>query len=120
MPVVPLISLKEVLEDMSKREVPFSITFITLDRKRKKGGEVIRIEKGIQSGSAQEVAQVTTSEKDNSLEANKVEVNLVHNKSTRPNHYKHRTRNIFICGTSQIRKVHIRLITEFNSKKVYY
>lgn len=110
MPVVPLISLKEVLEEMSTRENTFSITFVTLDKKRKRGGEIIRIEKGIQSGEKPEPKQAETT----------TTTTTYNTKSSRPDHYKHRTRNIFICGTSQIRKVHIRLITEFNSKKVYY
>lgn len=123
MPVVPLISLREVLEDMAKRENPFSITFITLDKKRKKGGEIIRIEKGIQSGENEMSLKdiYTAGYKNVGTDAHISSDGKIYNdKSRRPEHYKHRTRNIFICGTSQIRKVHIRLITEFNSKKVYY
>jgi hypothetical protein len=111
-----IITLREVLAEMEKREIPFSVTFITLDLKRDKGGDIVTIENGMLSGKGNEV-KLSTKAVNQLMKFDDYE----HSRnSKRPNHYENRTRNIRILGTSQIRKLHIRLITEFNGKKVYY
>jgi hypothetical protein len=106
----PPIFLKDVLDEMAKGE-PFSMTFVTYDGKRKRMGELIEVES----------AKCTWKEKSAEGSKNKApEGNTeVVVKTRQPNHWENATRNIVINGT-QIRKVHIRLITKFNGKTVIW
>jgi hypothetical protein len=114
-----IITLREVLGEMEKRERPFSVTFITLDRKRKTGGDVVTIDNGMLSGSNNEKSET---QKPLSLtnEIQRMTTEVYSTETRNPNHFVNRTRNIRILGTSQIRKLHIRLIIEFNCKTVFY
>lgn len=95
--------------DSNGQPVGFSLRFVTADRKRKTGGDIIFIENGkkcVGKGKdgnviwAAPVGESSTGVKKN------------------PHHYANSTRNVLITSSGQIRKVHIRLIIEFNGKKV--
>lgn len=89
--------------------VSFSLTFITADKNRNTGGEIISIEKaqkcvGKRSG--------------NVLYATPINIDAKKSVSRDPHHAENDTRNIFIPTSGQVRKVHVRLITKFNGKIV--
>lgn len=104
-----VIFLKDVLADMIKGE-PFSMTFVTYDGKRKRMGDIIEVEK----------ASCTWRE-DTKKDKVKVAADPIEKpvRTRQPNHWENATRNILINGT-QIRKVHIRLITMYNNKTVIW
>lgn len=85
---------------------PFSMTFITADRRRGTGGEIIRVRnwaKCQQQTATPELSILPTST----------------GQGKKPNHYFNKTRNIFnLREPRTTRKVHIRLICEFNGKQV--
>lgn len=89
---------------------PFSMTFVTADRKKGTGGEIIRVANWVKARSSTGDG-ISTNDK-------KKDVNkLILGKN--PNHFKNKTRNIRnLRDHKMIRKVHIRLICEFNGKKV--
>jgi hypothetical protein len=100
-----IITLKEVLAEMETGN-PFSIVFITADKKRDLGGDIIRIDSCVLNWTA-------TKEK---IKADGFNPEL---KSKTQNHYDNGTRNLLLPA-GHIKKCHIRLITEFNNKKVVY
>ncbi len=106
----PPIFLKDVLELMQKDD-PFSITFVTYDGKRKVMGDLIEVE------SAKSTWREKSGQGQKKLASGGEKEVVV--KSRQPNHWENATRNIVINGT-QIRKVHIRLITKFNGKTVIW
>lgn len=95
--------------DASGRPLPFSITFVTADRTRRRGGEIIFIDK----------AQKCVGKRNGGV-LYPTPVNPVSPGSIArdPNHRQNDTRNIFIPSSGQVRKVHLRLITQFNGKRV--
>lgn len=76
--------------DETGRPVPFSIRFVTFDKKRKQGGEIIELDNAVRTG----------------LQANTVEHQLIGVKQLHNSHHPY--------------SVHTRLITMLNDKKVYY
>lgn len=103
-----IIHLKDALSEI-KNGIPFSISFVTLDENRKKGGDIISLQKCI-------LASVDNdSKKDKGFE-------VIGNKTDfrkSPNHYEHATRNVLLQN-GHIKKIHIRLMLTFNDKKVFY
>lgn len=87
----------------------FSLVFVTLDKKRKKGGDLV---------------ELTDARKHQAGDVRKGEV-AVHNEaaapiessSTAPHHDKNGTINIK-CADGNLRKVHTRLIVKFNGLEV--
>lgn len=84
------------------------ISFVTCDRRKGKGGELITVEKATKHGwlspeerRLQEKLQPQS------------KIILKH-----PRHYENSTRNILILKNGEIRKLHIRLIRKFNGKIV--
>lgn len=103
-----IIHLNDALRTMRNGE-PFSVSFITLDENRKKGGDIISLEKCLLPSSENE------SKKLNGFES-------IENKTDfkkKPNHYEHATRNVLL-ENGHIKKFHIRLMLHFNDKKVFY
>jgi hypothetical protein len=103
-----IISYKEIIEEMDRTDtegkpVRFSIKFVTADRIRKTGGEIITVDKA---------------EKCVGKKAEKVIHATPINTNREPNHKDNQTRNIYIPDSGQVRKVHTRLIIEFNGLKV--
>lgn len=104
---VETITLKQVLEFMDAGQ-PFSISFVTADKRKNTGGEWIDIEKAYKSGYVDPEARKQT----NKLQPASDMINRA------PNHYQNSTRNIMIAANSDVRKVHLRLIRKFNGKTV--
>lgn len=103
-----IIHLGNALNQMEEGN-PFSVSFVTLDQNRKKGGDIISLEKCL-------LALLDTDEK------TKKGFEVVANKSDfkkKPNHYEHATRNV-VLENGHIKKIHIRLMLTFNGQKVFY
>ena len=86
----------------------FTITFVSLDKKRKTGGELITLE----NARKHQAGNITESESKTSEPPLPGETT-----GTNPNHTRNGTINIK-CADGNIRKVHTRLIVKFNSKEV--
>jgi len=100
-----IISLQECLRQIHTGK-PFDITFVTADMQRKTGG-VIKI-----------YQNCTLSQKSGGKQRNGKGKNWIVPPKA-PHHYENATRNIRLPN-GDIRKIHIRLITEFNGFKVVY
>jgi hypothetical protein len=92
-----------------KKPETFSISFVTCDQERKTGGEIIKLENVILSFNEKH---------SNRFGFEAPEENLTPF-SKAPNHYEHATRNVLLKNGMR-RKFHIRLLLEFNGKKVFY
>lgn len=99
------LKLTEALKIMESGN-PFDITFYTADKKRRTGGEKIQLQ------------NVTTTSKEQRAEPS-AERTIAQAVDRNPGHYRHSTRNL-VLENNQIRKCHIRLITELNGQKVIY
>jgi hypothetical protein len=98
---VDTITLKEVLQMMDNGH-RFSISFITADKHKKKGGEWITIAdafKGHERTPQQKISAAASQPKTALLK--------------HPHHFENSTRNIHLPN-GEVRKVHIRLIRRFN------
>lgn len=109
------IQLKDVLEQMDQLDalnkgVPFDIKFVTCDRNRGTGGDILEIKGGRKCSTLTKEGEIVYSKEVSSSPTGK---------SKNPNHYLHATRNILLPN-GQIRTCHIRLIIEFNGKKVCF
>ena len=109
-----MIKLNQVLKIMQAGEI-FSMSFVTLDVKRKTGGKIRQID---EARIIQKQPKLRSDFKP-SEDTGKYEPRLKKN----PNHWTNCTRSfkIIVDGieSSSIRKVHIFLITKFNGKTVY-
>lgn len=92
--------------DENGRPVRFSFQFVKLST-----GEVISITKGfkVQTKAATELHK---SNPDARI--------AIEKKKKNPGHSANQTRNIQVDGTDQVRKFKIRLMTQFNGRKVFW
>ncbi|MGV3588601.1 MAG: hypothetical protein ACO1OF_16465 [Adhaeribacter sp.] len=110
-----MILLKDALAQMEKKDernwpVPFTIEFVTADRERNTGGEVIRLEKVVLARDVKGLKKKTSAILDSTEP----------DRAANPNHWLNGTRNLYHTQSQQIRKCHIRLITKFNGQPVIY
>ena len=109
------IRLAEVLVKMDELDnkghpIPFSIKFVTANRKTGTGGEVIEIDKCVKCvGKKGDGTPI--------IDTRKLGQPVAPTKD--PHHWANSTRNLLLPN-NQIRKIHIRLIIEFNGYKVCY
>ncbi len=103
------LDLMDRLDDDGKPE-RFHVKFVTADRIRRSGGEIIEIPSGRKCVGNRNGKTVFDSRQ-----------KADHNSSIsrQPNHWVNSTRNI-ILPNGGIRKIHIRLIIEFNNQKVFF
>lgn len=106
-----VILLKDALKMMDRldhksRPIPFSISFITADRRRDKGGELIQL-----SGAILSKHNILLPQHTRNVDG--------FGKSRKPSHFENSTRNVQAPDGS-ITKVHIRLIKTFNGKKIIW
>ena len=87
--------------------IPFDFSFITFDKRKKRGGEFITIRGAVKAGmlSKREEQMIIDNQPSSAVSTKK------------PNHFKNSTRNV-ILPNKEIRKVHLRLIRVFNNKIV--
>lgn len=103
-----IIHLKEALSEIKNGGL-FSISFVTLDENRKKGGDIISLDKCL----------LASLDDDSKI---KKGFEVIGNKTDfkkSPSHYEHATRNV-VLENGHIKKIHIRLILTFNNKKLFY
>jgi hypothetical protein len=110
------IRLREVVNEMDRldgegRSVPFDIKFVSSDRKRGTGGDIIEI-KGARKCYGTTDGGLVSDTPNRSGSGKPGE-------TKNPNHFVNQTRNLLLPN-GQIRKVHIRLIIAFNGKKVCF
>ena len=107
--MIRLIDALNLMDEVDKEgsPVPFSIKYVTYNRKSKTGGEVISIAHAMKCVTKRGGKVVYDGRQKSGSKRN-------------PNHFKNSTRNLNIAGTDQIRKCNIRLITEFNGQKVIW
>ena len=109
------IQLSSALDEMDRldhdgKPVRFHVKFVTADRIRRTGGEIIEIQSGRKCvGNRNGMTVFDSRHKADEHSRN----------SRQPNHWVNSTRNI-ILPNGGIRKVHIRLIIEFNNQKVFF
>jgi len=109
------IQLSTVLDIMRQKDatgkpVSFQIKFVTADKKLDKGGEIINIP----------VARHCIGRRNGEVVFDTRQASNPQSSSGRdPNHWTNATRNILLPN-GRIRKLHIRLIIEFNHKKVFF
>lgn len=109
-----MIALIDVLNKIDEIErdgvaLPFSIEFVTFNRRTKEGGQLIHIAKAVKAYNADK--DLPVSSKSSSIEQST---------SRNPQHTKNMTRNIQDVSTGAIKKINIRLITSFNGETVFY
>ncbi len=104
-----IIHLKEALDEM-KKPVPFSISFVTCDIERKKGGDILKLDKCMLPKHEQNATE--------NFGFAIPEMPRTDFKKN-PDHYQHATRNV-VLENGMKKKFHIRLLLEFNNKKVFY
>jgi hypothetical protein len=103
-----VIHLSEAMNEM-KGDKPFSIVFVTCDQNRSTGGEIMKLDNVVLSFNKNAAAKAEFEMPEpNTTPFNK-----------RPNHYEHATRNVLLPNGMR-RKFHIRLLLQFNGKKVFY
>ena len=100
------ITLQEALTIIDGKK-KFDIRFVTADKKQNRGGELIEMK------NVRKHEQFTTAQKKKLKQAEAMQRSL----RKRPNHYENSTRNV-ITERGEIRKLHIRLITNINGKTV--
>jgi hypothetical protein len=102
---VDTITLKDVL-DWIDTGSPCDLLVITCDAKQNKGGEELGLKKARKHNPVKAASQaaITAAQPKTSIRRN-------------PNHFENSTRNM-ILPNGEIRKIHIRLIRQFNGKIV--
>ena len=110
------IRLWDVLEIMDSMDgqgkpVRFQLKFVTANRSEKTGGEIIELKDACKCS--------VRTKKGKEIFATKKNLPAVERITKGPNHWVNSTRNILLPN-GQKRKLHIRLIIEFNNKKVCY
>jgi len=93
------------------KPVRFHLKFVTANRSEKTGGEIIELKDACKCS--------VRTKKGNEIFAAKKNVPTDDRVTKDPNHWVNSTRNILLPN-GQKRKLHIRLIIEFNNKKVCY
>jgi hypothetical protein len=108
-----MIQLKEVLHqlehpsrDRQGQPVPVQVEFVTCDERNGTGGELISLDGVV---LAKVVTKLPKAGRPKSEFFGK-----------RANQWHNGTRNFYIVSSKQVRKVHIRLITQFNYETVVY
>ena len=92
--------------DKHGKPVPFSVEFITANRKTNTGGEIIKKEGCILAKFNKKLPQHVRNADGGG-------------KSHQPKHYQNQTRNIQLPEEGIV-KIHIRLITQFNSMDIIW
>lgn len=110
-----VITLSECLAMMRTGE-PFDLVWVTADRQRRRGGEILTAEGACQVIKRKPGAgppETADRNPDSGPQSPKPQ----HPSPKNPNHYAHGTRNIRLAS-GKVRKVHIQLIDSINGMKV--
>jgi len=106
--MITLSNALKVMEQLgpSLRPVPFSITFVTADKRRDKGGEWLSIDHAVLSRNVRKKrhGKVLPKQKSSALGTQ--------------NHFANATRNVLCAKSGNTFKVHIYLIKKINGQEV--
>lgn len=105
MPVQETIELTQVIDHIDSM-MPFDITYVTADKKRGTGGEIKTRKAWVKCNLGDQPETI--------LRKNHIPYSEIRD----PRHIEHKTRNIMNPVNREIRKLHLRLIVEFNGKRV--
>lgn len=113
---IEFIRLWDVLEimdsvDAEGRPVRFQVKYITANRTTKEGGNIIELKDACKCS--------IRTKKGEEVFAHRKNFPITEKAARDPRHWDNATRNILLPN-GQKRKLHIRLIIEFNNKKVCY
>ncbi len=114
--IINFIRLWEALDimdsvDQHDRPARFQIKFVTADRTTKEGGEIIELKDACKCSVRTRKGKEIFPQR---------RCFPVHDRMAKdPHHWSNSTRNVLLPN-GQKRKLHIRLIIEFNNKKVCY
>jgi hypothetical protein len=103
----------QIMDTPDEKGIPvkFQLKYVTANRLEGTGGDIIELKDSCKcSGRSNQC---------NPIFSKKKVVAVTESASKDPRHWTHSTRNVLLPN-GQIRKVHIRLIIEFNNKKVCY
>ncbi len=109
--IIQLSTALDMMDELDENGVPmsFQLKFVTADRQRKTGGEIIEVPSARKCvGSRNDEVVFDTREKKTTVKEKRD-----------PHHWANATRNILLPN-KQIRTIHIRLIIEFNHQKVVF
>lgn len=106
------ITVREMMDEM-RSGAAFTITWVTADRKRETGGQILHL---INAVLVQRDPK-TKKKKDFVSAATVADEDYLSGKKN-PRHFENDTINLMKRGTQQIRKAHVMLITVFNGKPV--
>ena len=98
-------------EDVHGNPVRFQVKYVTANRLQGTGGEIIELKDGCKCSGKTKQGKPIFAVKKNFPDNDRV--------TKDPNHWINSTRNCLLPN-GQKRKLHIRLIIEFNNKKVCY
>jgi hypothetical protein len=95
-----MIRVPDMLNVMNQRDgngdyIPFSLTWVTCNKKQHTGGEKITLDRAVLCSGGK-----SSAEKYN------------------PDHFENYTRNIRAAGADRIMKIHVLLVTRFNGAKI--
>jgi len=115
------IEVQQMLREM-ETGIIFSITYVTYDRQRKKGGKVITHQEAKLHRADDAIAAEKTLMQRPLSEAEQAVATQYTNAKRSPHHGEHFTRNLVLMQnghtTSQIRKIHIPLVVKYQGKTV--
>ena len=110
------VTISEMLEAMNTG-LPFSVSFVSYDKQRKKGGEIKYYKEVVLNADVKDKKFLEQTQRANSL-LSKERGGV----SKNPHHYENSTRTFRVCvngcKTSTVKKLHIFLVLEFNGKKL--
>jgi hypothetical protein len=108
-----LIALADVLLLMDTTADPFTVVYSTADRQRGTGGELLRLEGCVCTAKAKGQAQAAPAPV---AEPSSAPASVRH----KPAHRTNQTRNVTVLSSGKTRKLHVRLIVEFNGLTVHW
>ena len=101
-------------KDLSRRGIApsdatyrYSKAFLTANKKHGTGGKIVKLKNVVQTGRHNHKGSTGKTRKPETMDRN-------------PEHWKNQTRNLRIAGRNQLRKCHVRLITELNGMQVIW
>ncbi|WP_151087382.1 hypothetical protein [Hymenobacter baengnokdamensis] len=109
-----LIALADVLLLMDTTSDPFTVVYSTADRQRGTGGELLTLEGCVCTGGKPKPKAPAPAEP--------VKWTVVAGLALgrRPGHRVNQTRNVTVLSSGKTRKLHVRLIVEFNGQTVHW
>lgn len=108
------ITLADVLRILDATADPCTLVFSTANRQKGTGGELITLENCVKTGTNRE-AKASAAAAPRPAVGELVTTSWLRHQ---PAHQANQTINLTLLDSGHVRKVHVRLITQFNGQKV--